>query len=468
MYDRVQDTIVAVSSPPGASARGILRLSGSRAVELAGGLFRPHEGPSLSDAPGHTRLFGSLSIEAGATLPAEAYVFREPASYTRQDVVELHTVGSPAILAVLSDRLVAAGARPAEPGEFTARAFLAGAMDLTCVEGVAAVIHAHSDAQLRAARSLLEGRLGRIAAGFRERLSELSASLEAAIDFADEPIDAPPGEDAAAVLEGVERELRQLLGEAIDAERLDARPRVVLTGPPNVGKSSLLNRLTGQDRAIPSDRAGTTRDVLTAVLALPGGEVVLCDTAGLGEDGTPEDEPARLARQAALACAASADLVVRVADISERPLEALAAMGPTPAGARVLTLLNKSDRMPCGAERDALCARAGGALAVSARTGEGLATLRARLDAVLFREGAEGEARDGPALYARHRHALADALDAVCRARRAIGPDRAEIRHVELVALEVREALRSLSLLLGDVSTEDILGRIFARFCIGK
>ncbi len=458
---------MAVSSPPGASARGILRLSGSRAAELAGMLFVSREPPPLSAAPGYTRLFGSVHIEAGMRLPAEAYVFRGPASYTRQDIVELHTVGSPVLLAMLTDRLVAAGARPAEPGEFTARAFLAGAMDLTRVEGVAAVIHAHSDAQLRAARSLLEGRLGRIAAGFRERLSDLSATLEAAIDFADEAVDAPLGRNVAAVLESMERELAQLLDRAVAAERLDDRPRVVLTGPPNAGKSTLLNQLTGQDRAIASDQAGTTRDVLTAVLMLPGGEIVLCDTAGLGGSEGPDDEPARLARRAALDCVSSADLIIRVADIADRPLEALTALGAAPPGARVLTVLNKSDRMQDGAERVALCARAGEALPVSALTGEGLDELRARMDAVLFREGATG-ARDGLALYARHRRALAEALDAVRRAREALGPDQLEIRHVELVALEVREALRSLSLLLGEVTTEDILGRIFARFCIGK
>ena len=275
------DTIAAVSSPPGSSARGIVRLSGPRAVEAARSCFCPDDASSWDDSPGQARLEGRLRLGPALELPAAVFLFRAPRSYTREDVVEFHLPGSPGLLALLTDALLGAGVRPAEPGEFTARALHHGALDLTRAEGVAELIHARSDGQLRAARRLLEGALARDADAARDELDDLRALVEAALDFADEDIEFIPRDELVLRLRSVAARLRVAAASDERVERLAEPPRIVLAGPPNAGKSTLMNRLTGLDRAICSPLAGTTRDVLCAAIALPHGEALLCDTAGI-------------------------------------------------------------------------------------------------------------------------------------------------------------------------------------------
>ncbi|GMU22285.1 MAG: tRNA modification GTPase MnmE, partial [Phycisphaerae bacterium] len=266
MFDRTDDTIVAISSPPGISLRGIVRLSGPDALKWGQQLFEAHEGPPLTQSPGHRRHFGRVRLEGSATVPAEAWIFRAPASYTRQDMLELHLPGSPPVLTIIHDALTARGARPAEPGEFTARAYFSGALDLTRVEGVAALIHARNDSQLRASHALLTGTLSRRSIELRDRLADLLSVLEAQIDFVEESIEFVTTGQAGSVVGEVAAELDELLGAADSVERLEALPVVMLVGRPNAGKSTLFNRLTGVDRAIQSATAGTTRDVLSMPL----------------------------------------------------------------------------------------------------------------------------------------------------------------------------------------------------------
>ncbi|NLX20673.1 MAG: tRNA modification GTPase [Phycisphaerae bacterium] len=479
MLQSLDDTIVAVSTGGGASVRGIIRLSGPRSFELADRVYACSDaGGPLAARGGYCRVMGRVTVGDAGSLPAEAYLFRSPASYTRQDVVELHTVGSPAVLSMLLDQLLGDGARLAEPGEFTARAFLGGALDLTRAEGVAALIHARSDTQLRAAQALLQGGLSRRSMAGRERLADLLALIEAEIDFAEEPIQFVTLADAAATLDAVGADIEELLAQAPSAERLDMLPEVLLIGRPNVGKSTLLNRLSGVDRVIASAVAGTTRDVVTSPLMVPGGEVLLQDSAGLGlhETSTASascsalHELHRQAEWATRQALVRADLVLVVMDASAVVERSEDVLGCVVEPRRLCVVLNKADAVPKAelARRLGEFERRGeDALAVSALTGEGLGALRERIGHAVFVES-KPHAADVLALSARQRKALQEALFAMRRARDLC--DTASDEHVptELLALELREATHALSLLVGEVTTEDLLDRVFSRFCIGK
>ncbi len=476
MFSQLDDTIVAISSPPGSGVRGVLRLSGPQAFELASTVFTPADGSNITDARGHQRLCGSLRIAEDATLPAEAYTFRAPASYTRQDLVELHAIGSPPVLAILLERLTAGGARIAEPGEFTGRAYLSGAMDLTRVEGVAAMIHAQTDAQMRASEALLHGALSRRTHAMRDELADLLALIEAEIDFAEEPIEFISSESILATIERTAADLQELLEKSESVERLELCPRIVLVGLPNAGKSTLFNALTGVDRAIQSATAGTTRDVIVAPLKLAHGEVLLCDTAGVftpsetSDPGLPDAlallEKVEIATARAIA---TADLILVVLDILQAPVQTLATIVPRLKGRRYAIVVNKIDQLQASGNELALTlGDTGNVLAeVSAATGRNIDQLLLRLDEnLLSYADKQGEAL--LSLSNRQRQALREAVDALHRARELVLPEACADTHRELLAMEIRQAMQALSLLLGEVTTEDLLGRIFSRFCIGK
>ena len=344
------DTIAAISTAAGSAARAIVRLSGPEAFELGGRVFAPEQG-RLADLPGFRAAAGLLRLEEhGVELPARAYVFRAPRSYTRQDVVELHVPGPAVVANLLLDALIAAGARRAEPGEFTARAFFAGRLDLSAAEAVADVIDAAGDAQLRSALAALGGQVSRLCRDASDALTEALATVEASIDLAEEGIElARPAELAAALADQADR-LAETARRAADMPEGRLRPTVVLAGRANVGKSSLLNALTGEDRAIVSALAGTTRDVLSAPLALPGGaQVTLQDAAGFG---AAADALAVAADSAARRAVRQADVICFVLDASAGPtaadrrlFEAVTAANP---GAPVLLLANKADLADCG------------------------------------------------------------------------------------------------------------------------
>lgn len=469
MFDRLDDTIVAISSPPGAGVRGIVRLSGPDALELADAVFTADDASRLAQTAGHRRTKGHVRLDERSRLPAEAYTFRKPASYTRQDLVELHTIGSAPVLAVLLEQLVRQGARIAEPGEFTGRAFFSGALDLTAVEGVAAAIHAQTDAQLRASTALLHGAVSRQTGRMREELADLLALIEAQIDFSEEPIEFISTAALRGTVQDILARLNHLLRHSDSVERLEALPRIVLTGLPNAGKSTLFNRLTGIDRAIQSAVAGTTRDVITAAMSLPAGEVILCDTAGTPAPDDPETSAAASPLAAEMESATrraldTADLVLVVIDATTSPEATMSLMAGRLAGRRFEFVLNKIDAADARVdprEKPVLAA-------VSAVRGEGIAELRARIDEILF-ESAEKHGFQLVSLTQRHRGALHEACESLHRALALIDAgDACEQAQPELIALEIRHAMQALSLLLGEVTTEDLLGRIFSRFCIGK
>lgn len=456
------DTIVAVSSAAGAAARGIVRLSGPAALAIASNMFEADDaaaaGSAGASASGASECVEGFVRVGRFRLPGFALVFRAPRSYTGQDIVELHFLGAPVLLGWVVEACIAAGARRAEPGEFTLRAVLAGRMDLSQAHGVAGMIAARSDMQLRAAERLLHGELSRVAGAARERLADLLSLVEGALDFAEEPIEfITPGQLRDGLME-MRKALAATSAAGVRAERWEQLPRVVLAGRPNAGKSSLLNRLTGLDRAICAPVAGTTRDVLSAPLQLGEMECLLIDVAGVVEAVDALDAQAQRAARDAIA---SADLVVWVVDVAES--DPARRVEPPVLDAPILLVGNKCDLLGAGRAANST----GYDLLVSATTGAGLDELKTALAARLQdRESAVSDS--AIALMSGHRAALDAALEALDRAIELTLSSNETLSDADLVAAELRTAAEELGVLAGREDTEELLGRIFSRFCVGK
>jgi tRNA modification GTPase len=451
---RTDDVIIAVSSPPGRSPRGLLRLSGP-SLDLS----------FLSPTPTPRQLTPTrLRFTTGGSLPLLALYHPAPHSFTTQDTLELQLPGNPAlldrVLHLLLDHFRKCrgfrGSRIAEPGEFTQRAFLAGRLDLTRAEGIAATIGAVSDAQLQAAALLRTGRLGAWATDLVDRLARLLALLEAGIDFVDQDdVVAITPADLDAGLADLERQLQQLLTRSRSWSALEAIPWVVLVGEPNVGKSSLFNALLGHTRAVTSPLAGTTRDILTEPLRLQlgptsggGAEVMLVDVAGI--DATSGGlNPAM--QQQAHAAIARAELILLLHDSPGEPATAL-----PPHTAPVIRVQTKSDLF-CGTNPLAIT--------VSAHTGSGLDTLR-RAIAQRLRDRAVTVAGEMLALQPRHHAQLQSALADLVEARQLLAATSGG--GAELIAGRMRTALDHLASLGGVMTPDDVIGKVFATFCIGK
>lgn len=452
------ETIVAVSSPPGRSPRGLIRIAGPAALGVLDTLVNAD--PGRGEERGlPERTLTPVRLKS-PPIPALLLLFRAPRSYTGDDLAELQVPGHPALLDRLLHQAIHAGARLAEPGEFTFRAFTAGKLDLTEAEGVAATIAATSDGQLRAAAMLRAGQLGRFAEKAVDALGTQLALVEAGIDFTDQEDVVPITPGALdANLAAVEAELASLLSRSRSWSALEALPRVVLVGPPSAGKSTLFNALLGRRRAVISPTPGTTRDVLAEPLRLTNRsgqpfEVMLVDIAGLDEPSAALDREAQAAARRAID---AADLVLSIVD----PLTA--ATAPNPASTvdtkGTLKVATKADLRRVG-DAD---------VSVSAITGEGLDRLR---ELIADRLGDAGVSLGGEslALQPRHETALRHALDHVRHARATLAPQRRAhaIDRVELVAGSLRAALDELAGLGGRLTPDDVIGRVFATFCVGK
>jgi tRNA modification GTPase len=449
----VNDTIAAISTPLGEGAIALLRLSGPQAVEIADVVFRGKV--RVSEQAARTVQFGALFEGERKLDDVLLTVFRAPASYTGEDVVEIAAHGGILITRRILELLLRQGARSAEPGEFTQRAFLHGKMDLTQAEAVMDLISAQTDLALRAATEQLEGRLGERIHALRAALLELLAHIEACIDFPDEDIDPETGAALRTRLDAVCIDLTALIETAGQGRVLREGVRTVIYGAPNVGKSSLLNRLLGCERAIVSPRPGTTRDVIEEVINLHGIPLRLIDTAGVreSEDDVEREGMARTRQQVE-----RADLVLHVAEAPGAPLEQFSglALESFAGTSRAILVLNKSD-LGAHAGWDAI-----EAVRISCATGEGMEALAAAIESKVLGGAAQ---RDWTvAINARHQACLERASTFATAARRALD----DALSPEFVAEDLRAALDAVGEVVGKADAEELLGVIFGRFCIGK
>jgi len=475
---RLDDTIVAPASPVvalGRVGRTIIRIAGPKALGLVGGVT----GTSLPRrrAVIHKTFVLPAPNGDGAGVDVEAllYVFPGPRSYTGDDVVEMHVVAAACIVEAIFERL-RRSARPAEPGEFTRRAFLNGRMDLAQAEAVAQIVSASNTLQLAAAENLYAGRLGQTIRDIREDLLELLALVEADLDFGDEPIEVLPPGQAVERLERLDGRLAQVETGSLSYEGLIDLPAVGLAGAPNAGKSTLLNRLLGSERSIVSSTPATTRDVLSGVLELERMRCALFDCAGLmpqesledGLDGavSPAADPLdALAQHAAQQALAGADVVVFCVDVGKTGFEADRKIWSQLPARKLLHVATQCDRVDAEVLTRRLERLTGmfGAefLPVSAQTGTGIGVLRRRIEQRIATPVAEGH--DSISVNQRHRQCIA-------QARRALGQAQSPLwaGQGELAAVHLREAIATLDRVENEPVDEQVLDRIFARFCIGK
>lgn len=450
------DTIVAVATAPGSGGIGVVRLSGPGALAVAARLLVPPGGMSVTElAP---RVLTRAVLRAADDLRDDvlAAVFPAPHSYTGEDVVEIHAHGSPVILDATVRAACVAGARVADPGEFTHRAFLNGRMDLAQAEAVADVINARTSAAARCAGRQLAGGLSSRIETARDALLHLLAEMEAGLDFAEDELELPSNDEYKARVEALRADVDALLATAAAGRLLHDGATVALVGRPNVGKSSLFNALLERERAIVTAEPGTTRDTVEGEIDLDGAPVRLVDTAGLRET-TSEAEAQGIARSRA--AAAAADVILWVVDRSEPLSEADAVCDPA-HHERTILVYNKVD-LPAVAQDAAVDVAA--TVEVSAKTGAGVGALHAALKARLNLNGALG---DETPVIVRARHA-----EELERARRALDAAAGSLDAgvtLDCVAVDVREAMDALGAIVGAHTTEDVLNHIFGEFCIGK
>jgi len=447
------DTIIAPASAPGRAGVAVIRISGPGSADMlrgmTGGVSRETSLPEPRKAATRTL----RDVDGGFLDEALVLWMPGPKSYTGEDVVELHVHGGPAVIdAVIQAALRTKQCRIAEPGEFTRRAFDAGRIDLTQAEAIGDLIDAETEGQRRQAGRLYQGEAARVFEGWRGLLLTAMAALEASIDFPDESD--IPGEIHLTALEPITAlavDLEAALGDAGRLASVREGFRIAILGPPNAGKSSLMNRLARREAAIVSPIAGTTRDVVEVRLVLSGYPVWVADTAGLRE---AQDAIEAEGVRRALARAEEADLRIWVSDVSRETPRA-----PEQARLGDMRVLNKADLIDAWPAQDSV---GEDVFVVSAASGVGLEALERRL-ADVVRQRLEVD--EAPLVTrARHRELVEEALAAIIRglegARRSVG--------AELVSEDLRLAARALGRITGSIDAEDLLDRIFSQFCVGK
>jgi tRNA modification GTPase len=482
---QLDDTIAAIATAPGGAARGIVRLSGPGVAACLAQACSAESQADLASAAS-PRVFSTgiaLANVSATPLPCDIYYWPHTRSYTRQPVAELHTIGSPPLLAALLRRMCEAGARPAAPGEFTLRAFLAGRIDLTQAEAVLGVIDARSENELNTALTQLAGGLAAPLHQLRSDLLDLLAHLEAGLDFVEEDIEFISAAELDATLAQAESQVAKLADQMTTRANVQDAVRIVLAGRPNAGKSSLFNALlaelpppqtnehssspTSHAPAIVSSEAGTTRDYLSAQFELAGVPVKLIDTAGI-DSAIAHDGISQAAQQHANVQHATAQVRVICLDASsqlsgwdEAQIESYVATQHNEQESQTLLVRTKCDAI-------AQTSKAGlrqlpGELRTSSLTGAGIAALFDRLASLVVTQSG-GAAHPVATTVVRCRDSLRQAATALASARTLAQSRAGE----ELVAWEVRSALDGLGNVVGAIYTDDVLDRVFSRFCIGK
>ncbi len=477
----LDDTICAVATPAGEGGVGIVRVSGSQARAIGSQVVRLRSEQSLGELPSHKMCLGKFLWGSGSQAHQDSQrspavldevlvvTMHAPRSYTGEDVVEIHSHGGPLIVRAVCEALIQVGARMAQPGEFTKRAFLNGRLDLTQAEAVLDTIQAHSLHSLKLAQEHLQGDLSKIIQGHRDALVKLLAHVEAEMDFGEEDIQFIQQDELKEKLQSIAGAVEQLVKSAEEGRVIREGIRTVILGRPNVGKSSLLNALLKIDRAIVSEIPGTTRDVLEEAVKVEGIMIRLFDTAGLRETTDELEQEGMSRTEWAIQ---QADVLIMVLDqsqaLTEQDLDLIKHYHQKP---RVL-VLNKRDLPPqislqelqgIVGQDTPQNAPATVYVQASAVTGDGIEVLKEGLKTLAL--GTRQESGDSVLVSRlRHKVLLQQAAESLHNALTALD----ETRSAECVALELRVALQALGEIVGVVTNEDILDQIFKEFCIGK
>ena len=449
------DTIVALSTPTGRGGLGVVRLSGSDAAAIAGRLIRLAPGSGKEFPKSHRAAVAELVDQDDRAVDQIVVTFfQKPRSYTAEDVVELSCHGSPVVLALAIERAIELGARLAEPGEFTQRAFLNGRIDLAQAEAVRDLIEATTLYQARVAVQQVEGSLSRRLSPIKKQLCDLIALLEAGIDFAEDDISVASSDEILSRLRPVIEGVRKLADSFRFGKVVRSGLTLAILGRPNVGKSSLFNRLLEQERAIVTELPGTTRDAVSEVVSIRGLPVKLIDTAGIRP---ARDAVESMGVERSYEALADADLILVVIDLSEELTSTdKEILSKARQRGRSLLVGNKSD-LPAKARPGEEVPR------VSALTGEGISELRERIYEAVVPAG--GELQEGGFITnIRHETLLKESLAQLRKAETAVD---AAVPH-EMLLLDLYGALRPIDQITGATTVEDILGNIFSTFCIGK
>ena len=461
-YD-LNDTIVAVSSPT-SDQRVIVRISGPETINVCKQIF----GSDLSPSAKFQSLFSSsIVIDDELNIDARLYLFRAPHSYTGENVAEIHVYTNSAVTEAIVSSLLDKGLRMAEPGEFTARAYLNGKLDLVQAEAVNEIIVSSNEYQLAAAEKLLDGRLGEMTSKLRTDLMDLLSLIEAGLDFSGDDIEFIARVEAVKRIAVIKEHLEQLLSGSIRYESVIDLPAVGIAGAPNAGKSSLLNKLLGKERSIVSNQHKTTRDVLTGVCTLPHCRCVLFDCAGLLTEA--EDILDKLAQQAAIEALKNSNVVIFCADISKNDRNEDIAIRKLIEPKILVPIATKCDLI----SSESLPERLAGLnesfstdfLLTSVKTGVGIDLLQQTIDGKLT-EKFEVPRTGGVALTARHRKAVTEAIVQISES-----VDELNAGNEEIAVMMLRSAYQAVSEIEQPGAShidEQILGQIFSRFCIGK
>ncbi len=448
------DTICAIATPMGVASIGVIRLSGPKAIAIAQSVFRG----GVNTFQSHTVHYGKIIDLSGKCIDeALLVVMKGPRSYTGEDVIEIQSHGNPHLLQKILANLMASGARLAAPGEFTRRAFLAGKIDLSQAEAVMDLIAAQSDAAQEMALGLLHGDLSRQIETIEKNLLSILSQIEASIDFTEQGITIGSHEEIIQKISQSVQSIHALLAGYEEGKQIREGSLVVITGRPNVGKSSVMNRLLGEDRAIVTEIPGTTRDTVSESLLLQGHLMQLVDTAGIRATTDPIESEGVKRSEAVLK---KSDLAMLILD-SSQPLT-LEDIALADQIAKKIFVLNKSD-LPLKIDMEQLRARYPQypIIYCSAATGEQFSDLKKQLAAELIRQPEKEGCR---VALLRHKDAL---IQADCALQRALQSAK-ENASVEFLAADLREGLDALGEIAGETTTDEILDQIFNQFCIGK
>ncbi len=453
-------TIAALSTPPGSGGIAVIRVSGADAVEIADKVFSG--GVRLADCATHTVHYGFIKNERGEKLDEVLVtVMRAPRTFTREDVVEISTHGGNASVRAVLDALIRAGACAAQPGEFTKRAFLNGRIDLSQAEAVIDIINSANDLARRSALSQLEGSLSKEIRAVREKLVSLAARMQVIIDYPDEDLEDVTPPEIADIARECEDKVNALLKTADSGKIIRGGIRTAIVGKPNVGKSSLLNSLAREDRAIVTDIAGTTRDVIEEYINLDGIPLILLDTAGIR---ATDDEVEKIGVEKSIKSIAGADLVIVMIDgtsfFDDEDIEVLRA---TKDKNRIV-LINKTD-LGQSKYTEAVKSRAAGSavLEVSAKTGAGLGVLAEEIRKA-YNIGALSVSDGAVVTNMRHKTALIKAGEALGRVIGAIDINMP----TDIASIDLNIAIEALGEITGETVSDDIVNAIFHEFCVGK